>query len=169
MIDTKVVNSARYMYIGSELQVSIMKMVDYHGGKAFIPVAAYGAAGDIARGEIGTVGDFRIIVVPEMMKWENAGAAVSDVDGDEKYHWTSANYDVFPMLVVGDNSFTTIGFQTDGKTVKFKTKHIKPESDQAYSREDPFGETGFYSIKWYYGIMILRSERIAVIKTVAEV
>lgn len=169
MVDTKVINSARYMYIGSELQVSIMKMTDYHGNQAFIPIAAYGAAGNIARGEIGSVGDFRLIVVPEMMKWENAGATVADPDGAEKYHWTASKYDVFPMLVVGSGSFTTIGFQTDGKTVKFKIKHVKPESDQAYSREDPFGETGFYSIKWYYGIMILRSERIALIKTVAEI
>ena len=169
LTDTRVINSARYMYIGSEMQVSIMKMKDYHDNQAFIPIAAYGAAGSIARGEIGSVGDFRIIVVPEMMKWENAGATVADPDGGEKFRWTGTNYDVFPMLVVGDQSFVTIGFQTDGKTVKFKIKHIKPESDQAYSRDDPFGETGFYSIKWYYGIMILRSERIAVIKTVAEI
>lgn len=169
MVDTKVVNSARYMYMGSELQVSVMKMVDYHGNQAFIPIAAYGAAGTIARGEIGSVGDFRIIIVPEMMKWENSGAAVADPDGAEKFHWTAANYDVFPMLVIGDGSFTTIGFQTDGKTVKFKIKHIKPESEGSYSQQDPFGETGYYSIKWYYGIMILRSERIALIKTVAEI
>jgi N4-gp56 family major capsid protein len=71
------------------------------------------------------------------------------------------------MLVVGDGSFTTIGFQTDGKTVKFKIKHVKPESDVSYAL-DKFGETGFYSIKWYYGTMILRPERLAVLWSVAE-
>ena len=164
MVDTKVVNSARYMYIGAELQPSLMKMKDYHDGKAFLPVAQYGAAGHIARGEIGAVDDFRMIVVPEMMKWAGAGAAVGTNGG---YYETGGNYDVFPMLVVGSGSFTTIGFQTDGKTVKFKIKHRKP--DDNYSSQDPYGETGFYSIKWYYGFMALRQERIAVIKTVAEI
>ena len=167
MVDTKVVNAARYMYIGSELIPSIMKMVDYHGAQAFIPVAKYGSAGDVARGEFGAVDGFRIIVVPEMMKWEGAGAAVGDSDGGELFHFTGLNYDVFPMLVVGDASFTTIGFQTDGKTVKFKITHKKPGKETA-DRNDPYGEVGFYSIKWYYGLMILRSERIACIQTVAE-
>ncbi len=71
------------------------------------------------------------------------------------------------MLVVGDESFTTVGFQTDGKSVKFKIKHSKPGSPESYAN-DPYGETGFMSIKWYYGFMALRPERIAVVKTIAE-
>jgi len=171
MIDTKVVNAARYAYIGSELEPALMRLTDYHGERAFIPVAQYGAAGTIARGEIGAVHDFRFISVPEMMHWEGAGATVDPTD--EVCYWaqdaagTDGNVNVYPILVVGDGSFTTIGFQTDGKTVKFKIKHAKPGSDISYSRDDPFGETGFYSIKWYYGFMLLRPERLAVIKTVA--
>jgi len=171
MIDTKVVNAARYAYIGSELEPALMRMTDYHSERAFIPVAQYGAATTVARGEIGAVHDFRFIVVPEMMHWAGAGATVDPTD--EICYWstdptgTDGNVNVYPILVVGDESFTTIGFQTDGKTVKFKIKHAKPGSDISYSRDDPFGETGFYSIKWYYGFMLLRPERLAIIKTVA--
>jgi N4-gp56 family major capsid protein len=75
---------------------------------------------------------------------------------------------VYPILVVGDGSFTTIGFQTDGKTVKFKITH-KPPGKEIADRNDPYGEVGFYSIKWYYGFMTLRPERIALIKTVATI
>jgi N4-gp56 family major capsid protein len=170
MVDTKVVNSARYIYIGSELLPTIMRLTDYHGNKAFIPVAQYASAGNVVRGEVGAVDNFRFIVVPEMMHWAGAGAVVTAEDtvfrnsvgasGDLKF-------DVFPMLVVGDQSFTTIGFQTDGKSVKFKIKHSKPGSPESYAN-DPYGETGFMSIKWYYGSMILRPERIAVVKTIAE-
>ena len=172
MIDTKVVNAARYAYIGSELIPSFMRMVDYHNVKAFLPVAQYGSAGTIARGEIGAVHDFRLIVVPEMMHWEAAGANVVNYT-DEVCMWSTDSagqqkVNVYPVLVIGDGSFTTVGFQTDGKTVKFKIKHSKPESDIAYSRDNPYGEIGFYSIKWYYGFMLLRPERLAVIKTVAE-
>ena len=171
MIDTRVVNSARYMYIGSELLPTLMRMTDYHGEKAWIPVAQYGAATTIARGEVGTVADFRVIIVPEMMHWEAAGAAISAA-GDEACYWGvdnagTARVNVYPMLVVGDGSFTTIGFQTDGKTVKFKTKHVKPGSDSTFTRDDPYGTTGFWSIQWWYGFMGLRPERIALVKTVA--
>ena len=164
MVDTKTIDGARYMYIGSELIPSVKKMVDSFGNQAFIPVHKYAAAGTVATGEIGSIDQFRIIVVPEMLHWAGAGATVGTNGG---YRETNGNYDVFPMLVIGSGSFTTIGFQTDGKTVKFKITHKKPGSAIA-NRDDPYGEIGFSSIKWYYGCMILRSERIALIKTVAE-
>ena len=165
MIDTKVIDGARYMFVGNEVLPQLKAMTDNFNNQAFISVQHYGAAGTIARGEVGTIDQFRIIVVPEMMHWEGAGASVTDNAG---YRETGGKYDVFPMLVVGDQSFTTIGFQTDGKSVKFSIKHSKPGSDISYSKDDPYGETGFMSIKWYYGSMILRPERIALVKTVAR-
>jgi len=170
MIDTRVINAARYAYIGSELQPAIMRMTDYHSDKAFIPAVQYADGGTLARGEFGAVGNFRIIVVPEMMHWDASGASVGNT-ADEVVNWSAdesgvAKVNVYPFLVVGDGSFTTIGFQTDGKTVKFTITHKKPGRDTA-DRNDPYGEVGFYSIKWYYGFMTLRSERIALLKSVA--
>jgi N4-gp56 family major capsid protein len=164
MIDTKVVNAARIMYIGSEMQPTIEKMTDHFSSQAFIPVAQYADAGTLLNGEIGTIGSFRVVVVPEMMSWLGAGAIEGTNAG---YRVTNGRYDVYPMLVVGSESFTTIGFQTDGKTVKFKIYHKKPGLDVA-DKDDPFGETGFMSIKWYYGSMILRGERLALMKSVAR-
>ena len=166
MTDTKVINSARVLYIGSELQPTIMGMVDLHGNPAFISVEHYANATTIMNGEIGTVGKFRVVVNPEMQFWASAGA--SENESNAGYRTTAGKYDVFPMLVVGSGSFTTIGFQTDGKSVKFKIID-KPPGDETADRTDPYGETGFYSIKWYYGILILRPEWIALIKTVAPV
>jgi N4-gp56 family major capsid protein len=164
MIDTRTIDAARVLYVGSEMIPSIRRMVDFHSDPAFVPVHKYAAGTNTFTGEIGSVDQFRIVVVPEMMKWEGAGA----VEGvNAGYVATGGNYDVFPMLCVGDESFTTIGFQTDGKSVKFKIKHAKPGSTESYSG-DPYGETGFYSIKWYYGTMILRSERLAVIYSAAR-
>jgi len=172
MIDTQVVNAARFAYIGSELQPALMRMTDYHSNQAFIPVAKYGAATTIARGEFGAVDNFRFIVVPEMMNWEAAGDTVSD-DADEVCYWSvntagEQRVNVYPILVVGEGSFTTIGFQTDGKSVKFRIIHKKPGVETA-DRNDPYGRTGFYSIMWYYGFMVWRSERIALLKTVATI
>lgn len=163
MVDTKTIAAARVMYVGSELIPTLRAMTDLHGNPAFVSVQQYADAGNVLNGEIGSVDQFRIVVVPEMMKFAGAGAT----DVNSVAYTTGSNVDVFPMLVVGDGSFTTVGFQTDGKTVKFKITHKKPGEATA-DRTDPYGETGFMSIKWYYGSLILRPERIALIKTAAS-
>jgi N4-gp56 family major capsid protein len=164
MIDTKVVRAARIMYVGSELTETIERMKDYFNNQAFIPLAHYAKAGSIINGEIGTVGHFRMVVVPEMLHHAGAGATEGTNLG---YRVTDGKYNAYPMLVVGEQSFTTIGFQTSGKSTKFTIYH-KPPGKGIANRDDPYGEVGFMSIKWYYGSMILRSERLAVIWTVAR-
>ena len=164
MVDTRTIPACRVAYIGSELLPTFKAMKDLHNNPAFIPVEKYAAGGATLNGEVGSVDNHRLVVVPEMMKWAGAGA---DASADSANYETGNKFDVFPILVVGNESFTTIGFQTDGKTVKFKITHKKP-GDETADRTDPYGETGFMSIKWYYGFMVLRPERIALIKTVAR-
>lgn len=164
MVDTMTIPAARAMFIGSEMQDTIERLTDHFSNQAFIPVQKYAAGTKAMNGEIGTVGYFRIIVVPEMGAWLGAGAAEGVNAG---YQTSNGRYNVYPLLVVGSESFNTIGFQTDGKTTKFKIKHSKPESPESYAN-DPYGETGFMSIKWYYGFMLLRTERIAIIYSVGR-
>ena len=164
MVDTKTIPAARIMYVGSELLPTLKAMKDLHNNQAFISVEKYAAGGNTVTGEVGAIDQVRVVVVPEMMKWAGAGAAAT---ADVISYQTGGKFDVFPMLIVGDQSFTTIGFQTDGKSVKFVITHKKPGTETA-DRNDPYGETGFMSIKWYYGFMVLRPERIGLIKTVAR-
>lgn len=169
LIDTRVIPAGRVAYVGSELVPLLKEMKDLFDNKAFIEVQHYADAGNVLNGEIGSIDAFRFIQVPEMLHWAGAGAEVVDnpgyrtsmVAGEE-------HYDIYPILVIGDDSFTTIGFQTDGKTVKFNILTKMPGRETA-DRNDPYGETGFSSIKWYYGILIKRPERIGLIKTVAPV
>lgn len=169
LIDTKTLPAARIMFIGSELLPVMRGMKDLFNNAAFIPVQQYGDAGTILNGEIGTVDAFRIIQVPEMLHWAGVGA---EVDTNPGYRSTTVggedHYDVFPMLVLGDDSWSTIGFQTDGKSVKFSVLTKMPGKETA-DRNDPYGETGFSSIKWYYGFLAKRPERIGLIKTVAPI
>lgn len=165
MIDTRVIPGCRPLHCGAELIPTLMAMEDIHGNPAFISIEKYAAAGNTFRGEIGAVGPYRIIIVPQMLKWSGAGAAVEPGDGANYDNGT--NYDVFPMLIIGREAFTTIGFQTDGKSTKFVITSKKPGRETA-DRLDPYGEMGFMSIKWYYGFMALRPERIGLIKTVAR-
>lgn len=169
-IDTRTVPSGRIAFVGGALVPTLERMKDPFNNKAWIAVQHYADASTLLNGEIGSIGPFRFIQVPEMLHWAGVGAEVtsnpgfrSSVGADSKNR-----YDVYPILVVGDDSFQTIGFQTDGKTLKFTVMTKMPGKETA-DRNDPYGETGFSSIKWYYGILIKRQERIAVIKTVAPI
>lgn len=164
LIDTKVIPAARIMYVGSELLQTLYAMKDMHNERAFLPIEKYAAGGTTLNGEAGAIGPYRVVVVPEMMKWAGAGA---DAAATSDTYETANKNDVFPMLVVGDGSFTTIGFQTEGRTVKFNIIHKKPGEGQA-DRNDPYGKTGFMSIQWWYGFMALRPERIGIILTAAK-
>ncbi len=166
MTDTKTVRATRIMYCGSELQPMIERMAGLDGviGSAFISLEKYAAAGSTLPGEIGKVGQFTIVIAQEMMHFAGAGASVGTNGG---YRETGGNYDVFPMLVVGNDAFNTIGFQSDGKSSKFKIINKMPGEATA-DLNDPYGLTGFSSITWFYGSLVVRPERIAVVKTVAE-
>ena len=159
MVDTRTINGGRVMYIGSDLIPVLRAMTDLHSNPAFISVEQYADAANILNGEIGAIDQFRLVVVPEMQYDENGGASAADTAGNG-----DNGADIYPMLVVGDGAFTTIGFQTDGKSVKFTVNHKKPGKEIA-SLDDPYGEVGFYSIKWYYGFMALRPERLGIIWT----
>ena len=169
LIDTRVISAARVMYVGSEVVPLLKEMKDLFGNKAFIEIQHYADAGNVLNGEIGSIDHFRIVQVPEMLHWAGAGAEVNVNPGFRSSMVSGVeHYDVFPMLVIGNDSFSTIGFQTDGKSVKFSVLTKMPGRETA-GYNDPYGETGFSSIKWYYGILVKRPERIGLIHTVAPV
>lgn len=163
-IDTRTINSGRVMFVGSELLQDLRKMKDYHGDAAFVSVEKYADAGTILRGEAGTIDQFRVVVVPKMLHWAGAGAEVSE---DKNIASTDGKANIYPMLVVGSEAFTTIGFNTNGKNAKFQVIHKKP-SEETASPADPYGKRGFMSIQWWYGFMVTRPHRIGLIKTTVE-
>lgn len=156
-VGTKVVGKAYYVFVGQELYPTLQDMT--HGGvSVWEPVESYmDAAGkNIAEGEIGRIGGFRFIEVENMQAYRGAGADSTDATDDTdaaNRHLTGDNYDVFPVLFVGSDSFATVGFE--GDSAKIKTAMPKPDANN-----DPFGKNGSMSIAWYFGTLIYRSERI---------
>lgn len=163
LIDTKTIPDCRVAFVGSELIPTLEAMKDFHDKPAFVPAHQYAAGTTLLKGEVGRIAGFRIVVVPHMMKWAGKGANATNAS----FYKTGSKYDVFPFLVVGDKAFTTVGFQTDGKSSKFVTIDKEPSVDTA-SHTDPYGEMGFSSIKWYYGFMPQFIERLAVLKCTAK-
>ena len=156
MTDTRTISASRIAYIGSELQIMISDWDD------FVPVEQYADAATIMNGEIGAIptAHLRIVVVPNMMRWQGAGDVVGTNDGFDE---TGGRYDVAPLLVVGDQAFATIGLQGMGGKGKSKFRIIvKKPGEKTADRTDPYGKVGFSSIKFFYGFIKLRGERMAV-------
>ncbi len=156
MTDTRVISASRIGYIGSELQIMFSDWND------FVPVEKYADAATLMNGEIGAIptAHIRLIVVPQMMRWQGVGAAESTNGG---YQATGGRYDVAPLLVIGNEAFATIGLQ--GMTGKGKAKFriiVKKPGEKTADRTDPYGKIGFSSIKFFYGFIKLRGERMAV-------
>ena len=172
--DTDVINipSARYAFIGSELISTFMRMTDYHGDRAFVPVEKYakmenGKYTNTLHGEIGAVGPFRLVVVPEMMGYKGKGIAVGSAVNGSTLLGNGTKVDVYPILVVGSGSFAKINFQSSGSTNdKFKIIVRKPGTFA--NPEDPFEKIGYSSIQFWQGTMILRPEWIAKVLTAAK-
>lgn len=180
-IDTRVVAGVRYIYCGTEMIPTLKRMVDLHGKPAFIPVEHYAAGTQLAMNEIGAIDQFRFIVHPEMQHHASAGGLELDAvlpksyGGDDNLGSAASMYvstdtnklDVFPLLFIGEGSYSTIGFQTNGQTVKFKIVNKKPGAESADVHNDPYGEKGFVSLKFFYGFLLQRPERLQVLWSTA--
>ena len=171
MIDTKVVNAARYCYVGSEMTLTLESMEDLHQNPAWKSVETYAKAGNVAANEIGAVGRTRFVVADRMMRYAGGGGVVGTNTGfaettvSDGAGATEVRYDVAPMLFVGSGSFSTITFNTSGKSVKFSIIHKKPGPESADAHHDPFGKKGFSSIQYWYGSLFRRPEWIGIIYT----
>lgn len=165
--DTKTINSARFAFIGPELKYQIEHMTNDFGQVVFKPVREYAAGADYVHpDEFGAVGDFRFIVNQDMCFWAGEGATVSDNAG---YIESGGKYDVFPVLIVGDDSFATLTFEPSGSDIKSQRHRFQILCSKPGKAEyiDPYGKTGIWSIQWKYGFLAKRPERIVCIEVVA--
>lgn len=174
LVDTLTLNSARLMYVGTEVIKDLMRLKDYHGERAFIEYKRYADASGRAVGEVGAVESFRIVKIGKDMTYAPASGALVGINGANSGYRASMNdagelrYDVHFMMVVGGESFQTIAFKRGygkGNNFEIFTQAPKPKIRH---RDDPYGKIGFAVISWWYGLLILREERICRIEVVAK-
>lgn len=163
-VGTTVVGAGYTAFVGQELYPTLEDMT-YSGVNVWKPVESYAAAGAIMENEIGKISHTRFIEVMEMGKYAGAGAlnndATNDTDAANRYA-TGNNYDVFPILYVGTDSFGTVGFEGD-------VARVVPTMPKPDAHNDPFGKKGTVAISWYFGLLVYRPERIRQIVSAAKI
>ena len=228
LVDTKTVEDAYIAYINRELVPTLRNMKGPGDALVWVPKSQYAAGTTLLDGEVGSIGSFRFVVVPDLQRefaggdivggalitiqgngtfvigtsykitvaangtdFTSIGAEDNEVgtvfvatgttatDGDigdaavddaetgnaaaqsGAYSTLDANgskyYDIFTMLVVGDDSFSIAGFGYDST----KARHINPKADV---HNDMYAEVGGVSAKWSYGFLNYRPERIKSLK-----
>jgi N4-gp56 family major capsid protein len=163
-IDTKVVEDGWVVYINRELMPAIRKVKGPDGTTlAFIPKSQYAAGTMLLDGEFGAIGSFRFVVVPDLPAYRGKGSSVSADTATDKLnrHATGGKYDIFPMIVVGSDSFSTTGFTDKDVTAA----HIPPTRD-VYN--DMSAQVGGVVSNWTYGFLNYRPERIRQLAVVAQ-
>ena len=153
--DTVTVPDAFIAYINREALPTLRRMTDGNGVPVWKSKEQYGSQTKPLPGEWGMIGSFRFIVVPDMEIRQGGGA---DTGGTTTHRRTLLNdgneyYDVFSMVVIGDDAFTVAGIGKNGTTAT----HIPPTGD---AHNDFYGEQGVVACKWNYGMLIYRPERI---------
>ena len=162
-VGTVVVGAGYAAYVGQEL-LPVLEDMTHAGVNVWKPVESYAAAGTIMESEIGKISSTRFIEVEDMIKYAGAGADSTDGTDDvgaANMYISGSNYDVFPILYVGSDSFGTIGFEGDVARVNT----VLPVAD---AHNDVFGKKGVVAISWFHGILIYRNERIRQILTTAK-
>lgn len=158
-VDTKVIENAYVAFISSKMLPTLRKMKGPDGVTlAWVPKSQYAAGETIMDGEAGSIGAFRFVVVPDLQIYKGAGSLVSaDTTGTAgeraNTYATGGYYDVFPILVVGTDSFITTGMRSQDVTAN----HIMPKAD---AHNDLYGQVGAVASKWEYGFLAYRPERI---------
>lgn len=168
-VDTLTLDSAWVVYIASEQVQTLRNMRDANNNSVFTPSHQYGSAKVPLKHEVGQVGRFRFVEVFNMQKWKGAGAAVGVATGAGQADEFSAystdvagtqHYDVFPTLFVGMDAFDVIDYSADNMTLK---THMPKVSDT-----DRYGDIGVMSIAYWVGMLILKPERLSVVKSVVR-
>ena len=133
-VDTKVVDGSYLIYIAKELVPTLRKIKGPDGTSVWIPAAQYKYGMmkedfDGLKGEVGSLEGlpFRFIVVQDMPSYKGQGELVGDAAdagaaNAATAYKTNGRYDVFPLVVVGDDAYTTLSYNWGN----VKAFHVKP-------------------------------------------
>jgi N4-gp56 family major capsid protein len=162
LVDTLIDKGRRVAYVPTALRPLLVSLRTIHNEKAMTPVEQYSGHNATLNGEIGTIDDFRIVEVPQMIFEEGGGAAPSNPNNTAI---SAGCCNVYPIITVGQNAFAHIGLESRQGANQFTVLRHMP--GKSIDREDIFGKEGRISISWWQGVLVSRPDYISVFWTAA--
>ncbi len=151
-VATEPVN-ASYIYFGNTYLENTFRGMD-----GFVPVERYGSFQPVNEYEIGKVDECRIVLTNYARGFADAGGSAS---GTGVVSTTGTSADVFPGIVLAEEAFATA---TVGGLDGMKLT-VKNPGDP--TKDDPLGQRGFASWKWWFLVKILNEDRMVRIESAA--
>ncbi len=136
------------VYCHPDLEFDIRALADFKG------VEEYGTQQPISPAEIGSAYGFRFMLSPELTYYPGGGAAV----GATGLKATSSVIDVYPMIVLGQNSFKQVALRgMDSIDANHIPHNVK-------SKSDPGGQRGYVWAGTWHAAEITNQDWMAVIE-----
>lgn len=148
-IGTKPIESAFLVFCSSDIEADLRDATAFPG---YTPVAAYGSRKPMHDQEIGSFEQFRFIVNPELVPFQNGGAAVGSTGCIST---GGTNIDVYPIMVVGQEAFGSVAL----RGAKSFDLGIIPVGNR--DSADPLAQRGYVGSKFYQVSVILNQQWMA--------
>lgn len=154
--DTSAVAAGYFAYCHTDLERMIRDLSN------FVPAEKY-ASGEPQPNELGKCEAIRYILSPELVPFQDGGAAVASWTGSgTAYSTTGTSMDVYPVIIMGADAFSQIAVKgLNGLDTTFLPPGLK-------SKSDPHGQRGYAGTTWWKATMIENQTWYAVVNVARQ-
>lgn len=145
-IATKPIEAAYLVFCSSDIEADLRDTTVFPG---YTPVAAYGSRKPMHENEIGSFEQFRFIVSPELVPFQNAGALIGATGCIST---GGTNIDVYPLIVTGQEAYGTVALRGS----KSFDLSVIPVGNK--DSADPLGQRGYIGAKFYAVSVLLNQQ-----------
>ncbi len=145
-IGTKPIEAAFIVFCSTDIDADLRDTTAFPG---YTPVAAYGSRKPMHENELGSFENFRFVASPELVPFQNGGAAVG-ATGCVSTGGT--NIDVYPLIITGQEAYGTVAL----RGAKSFDLGIIPVGNR--DSADPLAQRGYVGSKWY-GVSVLLNQQ----------
>jgi len=150
-IGTRPIEAAFLVFGSGDMDADLRDTTAFPG---YTPVATYGSRKPIHENEIGSFENFRFVASPELVPFQNAGAAIGTTGA---LSTGGTAIDVYPLIVAAQESYGTVALRGS----KAFDLSVIPVGNK--DSGDPLGQRGYIGSKFYAASMLLNQQWSAVI------
>jgi N4-gp56 family major capsid protein len=148
-IGTRPIEAAYLVFCHGDIEADLRDTSAFPG---YTPVAAYGSRKPVHEHEIGSFEQFRFIASPELVPFQNGGAAVGATGC---LSTGGTNIDVYPLIVASQEGYGTVAL----RGAKSFDLSVIPVGNK--DSADPLGQRGYVGSKFYAASVILNQQWMA--------